>query len=126
MVFMRHEDRHRPVVYSKQQLVDFRRQMLVIHGQQFVIVVCLTGVMVAALFAAATGRYVLGFSRGVWSVATALALLALLVFNITRWRCPGCRRFLGGRNHYASHCRTCGLPIRWWVWSQGRGRRTTG
>jgi hypothetical protein len=118
MVFIRHDERRSQVTYSAQQLSDLRRKLLILHGQQIVIATGFMALLAAAAISAASGREVLGLSRAAWWLAAGLGVAVLVVFNLTRWRCPGCGRFLGGRNHYASHCRTCGLPIRWWARSK--------
>jgi hypothetical protein len=115
---MKHEDRRNTRQYTQEQAGALRRKLLLLRAEQVVLITGFMALLIGALLGSSsdTGR-LLGFSGGLWWAACVAVFLLLVVFNATQWRCPGCRRFLGGRNHYSQECRTCGLSLRWWPWS---------
>jgi uncharacterized membrane protein len=115
MVFLRHEDQRQPIVRTKERADEMRRKLLRISAQQIVLVAAFMGLFVGAVLTSSLeAPHLLGLSGRVWKAAALCAFVLLVAFNVTKWRCPGCGRFLGGRNHYSLQCRTCGLSLRWW------------
>ena len=101
--------------YTSERVRELRRKLLHLQIVQAALTMGAMALFVGALFLSFSDRATLfGFSVMTWWIAWVPTFIMLVIFSLTKCRCPGCGRLLGGLNRTDQYCQ-CGLPLRWWL-----------
>ena len=97
--------------YTEEEQASFKRQFATSRKRQIIMVIPLLAFYIAAaLLTDEKTGLLFWMPRAITLTAFTVVLAGAIIFSLRNWRCPACKKFLGGGRH--RFCSNCGVALR--------------
>ena len=96
---------------TEQQQAEHRKAYENLLRHQRAVIFTLVVIIVAMVIGQDLSRTALGVSYSMQALIVFVLTVFGTVFSLRNWRCPACRRYLGG-SFDPEHCHRCGVRLR--------------